>query len=98
MNIKIQSVKFDADKKLIDFIESKLNKFERFIDKVISCEVTLKIDKDDEKGNKVVIISIDLPGGNLVSEKKSKAFEESIELCIDALKKQLDRYKEKHIA
>ncbi len=97
MNVKIQSVKFDADKKLIGFIEGKLNKFERFFDKITSCEVTLKLDKDDEKGNKVTVIAIDVPGDTLVAERKSKSFEESTDLCIDALKKQLDRYKEKHV-
>ena len=97
MNVKIQSVKLDADKKLSDFINAKLEKFERFSDKVTNADVTLKLDKDVEKGNKVVVISLEMPGDNLVAERKSKSFEESVDLCIDALKKQLERYKEKHV-
>ncbi len=96
MNINIQSVKFDADKKLLDFIEGKLTKFERFSDKITLAEVTLKLDKDHEVGNKVAVIQIELPGDMLVSEQKSKSFEESVDHCIDALKKQLEKYKEKH--
>lgn len=96
MNVKIQSVKFDADKKLLDFIESKLEKFNRFSDKITSSDVTLKLDKDFDSGNKVAIIEIHLPGDVLVAERRNKSFEESVDECIDALKKQLDKYKEKH--
>jgi len=95
MNVKIQSIKFDADKRLLDFIETKLNKLERFIDKATSTEVTLKLDKNDEQGNKIALIEIEVPGESLVAERQSKSFEESVDLCIDALKKQLEKYKDK---
>jgi len=95
MNVKIQSIKFDADKRLLDFIETKLNKLERFTDKATSTEVTLKLDKNDEQGNKIALIEIEVPGESLVAERQSKSFEESIDLCIDALKKQLEKYKDK---
>lgn len=95
MNVKIQSIRFDADKKLLDFIEAKLNKLERFTDKATSTEVTLKLDKNDEQGNKIALIEIEVPGESLVAERQSKSFEESVDLCIDALKKQLGKYKDK---
>lgn len=95
MNIKIQSVRFDADKKLLDFVEAKAAKLERFSDKIISIDVTLRIDKDLEKGNKEAVILVHVPNDSLVSERKSESFEESTDLCIDALKKQLDKYKTK---
>ena len=53
MNVQIQSVKFDADKKLIEFVENKMSKLERFADRATGAEVILKLDKDFEKGNKV---------------------------------------------
>ena len=83
MNVKIQSVKFDADQKLVDFIQLKLSKIGRFADNILSADVTLKIDKDDEAGNKVV------------ADRRSKSFEESVDLCIDAIKKQIEKFKEK---
>ncbi len=94
MNVKIQSLKFDADKKLIDFVEHKLSKIDRFADKVISADVTLKLDKDDEHGNKIAVISLAIPGDKLVAEKQCKTFEEAVDLCVDALKKQLEKYKD----
>lgn len=92
MNVKIQSVKFDADKKLIDFTESKVSKLERFAENAISAEVIMKIDKDHERGNKVATIRVEIPGNSLVAEHRSKSFEESIDECVDALKKQIEKH------
>ena len=95
MKVEIQSVKFDADKKLVDFIQAKMNKMDRFVDNALSSQVTLKIDKDDEQGNKVAVVKIDVAGGELLAERRCKSFEEAIDLCLDAIKKQIDKYKEK---
>ncbi|MEG0499559.1 MAG: ribosome-associated translation inhibitor RaiA [Rikenellaceae bacterium] len=94
MNVKIQSLKFDADQKLIDFIENKLAKLDKLADGIIAADVTLKLDKDNEHGNKIVVIALDIPGDKLVAEKQCKSFEEAIDLSIDALKKQISRHKE----
>ena len=83
MNVKIQSVKFDADKRLVDFIQAKMDKMDRFVERAIGAQVTLRIDKDDEQGNE------------LLAERRCKTFEEAIDLCLDAIKKQIDKYKEK---
>lgn len=96
MNMNIQSVKFDADKKLLDFVEMKLSKINKFSDKITKADVILKIDKDVEVGNKVAFMEIHVPGDILVAERRSKSFEESVDECVDAIKKQLSKYKEKH--
>lgn len=93
MNVKIQSVKFDANQKLIDFINAKVNKLERFIDEAVGAEVFLKLDKDNERGNKVATVRLEVPGDDLVADARSKSFEESVDECVDALKKQLEKYK-----
>ncbi len=95
MKVEIQSVKFDADKKLVDFIQAKMNKMDRFVENALSSQVTLKIDKDDEQGNKVAVVKIDVAGGEHLAERRCKSFEEAIDLCLDAIKKQIDKYKEK---
>lgn len=96
MQVNIQSVKFDADKKLVDFIQAKVDKMDRFIERALSTEVILKVDKDHELGNKLVTVKIDVPGGELVAERRSKTFEESLDLCLEAIKKQVEKFKEKH--
>ena len=93
MNVKIQSVKFDADRKLIDFINAKINKLDRFTEEAVGAEVFLKVDKDNDRGNKVATIRLEVPGDDLVAESRSKSFEESVDECVDALKKQLEKHK-----
>ena len=58
-------------------------------------EVILKLDKDHEKGNKFATITLHMPGEDLVACHQSKAFEESVDEAIDALKRQLDKFKAK---
>lgn len=97
MNVKIQSVRFDADQKLVAFTEEKVQKLDRFSEKIISADVILKIDKDPEHGNKVATIKLDVEGSEIVADRQCKSFEEAIDQCIDALKKQLEKHKEKSL-
>lgn len=95
MNVQIQSVKFDADRKLVEFVEAKMAKLDRFADCSTGADVILKLDKDQELGNKVATITLHLPGEDLVACHRSRAFEESVDEAIDALKKQIDKFKAK---
>ena len=96
MKVQIQSVKFDADQRLVDFIQHKMDKMDRFVEGVLSAQVNLKVDKDDELGNKVAVVKMDVAGSELVAERRCKTFEEAIDQCLDAIKKLIDKYKEKH--
>jgi putative sigma-54 modulation protein len=95
MNIQIHSVKFDADKKLLKFINQKVNKLKQFSNDIIAVEVYLRLAKDQERENKLVEIRIEYPRGPLFAKKQSKTFEESTDNVIEALKKQITRQKEK---
>ncbi|MCC8019289.1 MAG: ribosome-associated translation inhibitor RaiA [Rikenellaceae bacterium] len=95
MNVQIQSVKFDADKKLIDFVTAKVSKLERFAEDAISAEVIMKLNKDHERGNKVVTLKLEVPGDELVADARSKSFEESVDDGVAALKRQIEKYKER---
>lgn len=95
MNIQIHSVKFNADKKLIDFVSQKVGKLKQYSEDIVSIEVFLRLDNDQEKENKISEIKLEYPGGPLFAKKQSKTFEESTDLVIDALKKQISKQKEK---
>ena len=95
MNIQIHSVRFDADKKLIDFVHQKLEKLTQFDEEIVNAEVYLRLDKDQERENKISEIKLELPGGPLFARKQSKTFEEATDEAIDALKKQITRHKQK---
>ena len=95
MNVQIQSVKFDADKRLVEFVNAKMAKLDRFAERSTGAEVILKLDKVPENGNKFATITLDMPCEDLVACHQSKAFEESVDEAIDALKRQLDKFKAK---
>lgn len=95
MNVKIQSIKFDADQKLIDYINSKLSKVNKFFDGIIGAEVFLKLLNTSETDNKVVEVKLLIPGNDLFVERKSKRFEEALDECVEVLKRQINRQKEK---
>lgn len=97
MKANIQSIHFDADIKLLDFIQAKIEKLTQFFDAIVDAEVFLKLEKskDKEAGNKVVEIKLNVPSSNLIAKEKCKTFEEAVDQCVDALKKQIIKYKEK---
>ena len=95
MNITIQSIKFDADKKLVDFIEKKIEKVEKFFDGIVGAEVFLRIENAQDSENKKADIRLSIPGSDLFAEKTCKTFEEAVDLCIEALKRQVVKAKEK---
>ena len=95
MQVKIHSLKFDADQKLEQFIESKVSKLNQFYDDIISVEVFLKVDKDQSLENKITEIKLKISGTELFAKKQTKTFEESTDTAIDALRRQLTKFKEK---
>ena len=96
MKVSTQSVNFNADRELLDFIEKKLKGLEKFHDKIVDAEVFLKVQKTSDKENKITEIKINIPKNELIIKKETKTFEEGISLCMDSLKRQLKKSKEKH--
>jgi putative sigma-54 modulation protein len=95
MNIQIHSVRFDADKKLINFVHQKLGKLTQFGEEIVYAEVYLRLDKDQTRANKISEIKLDLSGGPLFARKQSRTFEEATDDAVDALKKQIAKHKQK---
>ena len=95
MDIKIHSLHFDADVKLIEFINSKLKKLIQFYVDILSAEVFLRLDRSEGLENKVVEIRLTIPGNELFAKKHSKTFEESTDLCEEALRRQIRKHKTK---
>jgi putative sigma-54 modulation protein len=88
-------VRFDADKKLIDFVHQKTNKLTQYGENIVNAEVYLRLDKDEEKENKIAEIRLDLSGKPLFAKKQKSTFEEAVDEAIDALKKQITKHKQK---
>lgn len=95
MEIKIQSIHFDATEKLQAFIEKKVAKLEKTFEEMSNVEVQLKVVKPATAQNKETSLSVSVPGTTLFVEKTCDTFEEGIDLCVDAMKVQLTKFKEK---
>jgi putative sigma-54 modulation protein len=96
MNIKVNSVHFTADQKLVDFVNKKVSKMDTFYDGIISAEVSLKVEKPESSNNKISEIKISLPATDyLFARKQADTFEEATDLAIDAIRSQLKKHKEK---
>lgn len=95
MKLQIQSIHFDADVKLTDFIQKKLDKLETFYDKILGGEVFLKLEKDDQKENKVVQVKLQIKGYDLIAKEQKASFEEGVDAAYENLKRQLQKTKEK---
>lgn len=96
MDIKMHSIRFDADEKLISFIDTKVKKLPTVYDDILGAEIFLRLDKDtSDRENKLVEIKLEVKGNSVFAKKQCKTFEEATDLSIEALKKQLVKRKEK---
>ncbi|MFY9154378.1 MAG: ribosome-associated translation inhibitor RaiA [Prolixibacteraceae bacterium] len=96
MNIQVNTVHFTADQKLVDFVNKKVPKLDTYFEGIIGAEVILKVVKPETVNNKVAEIKLSIPGTDyMFSEKQADSFEEAIDLAIEAIRRQLTKYKEK---
>ena len=95
MKVNVQAVNFIVDRKLVDFVQERMDKLEKYYDKIVSAEVFLKVEKTSEKENKFVEIKINVPGDDFLVKKRCKTFEEAVELSAESLERLLVKRKEK---
>jgi len=96
MDIRIQSIHFDADRKLEEFVSRKVSKLETYFNHIVDAEVFLKLENDGSQvRDKVAEIRVNVPGQTLFATEKTKQFEESVDLAAESLRRQIRRYKDK---
>ncbi|HVW97792.1 MAG TPA: ribosome-associated translation inhibitor RaiA [Mucilaginibacter sp.] len=95
MKITVQSIRFNADRKLLDFIQKKADKLDTFYDHIISGEVYLRLENVEDEANKIAEIKLLLPGNQIFAKEKCKTFEEATDLAVESLRKQIEKHKQK---
>ncbi|WP_276089947.1 ribosome-associated translation inhibitor RaiA [Pedobacter sp. JY14-1] len=95
MKITVQSIHFNADRKLLDFIQKKVDKLDLFFDQIINGEVYLKLENVEDEANKISEIKLMVPGGTMFAKEQCKSFEEATDLAIESLRKQITKHKDK---
>ena len=99
MNVNIQTQRFDADSKLVTFIEKKLSKLAQYNDKITKIDVYLKLDNVAHKvKDKIAEIKVHIPKNNFFVKHSSNSFEESIDVALVSVITQIKRKKQKMAA
>lgn len=95
MNLSIQSIHFDADKKLLAFVREKVTKLSQFHDGIVEGSVFLRLDKSGDSANKLAEIKLHVSGHDFFAKKQCSSFEEAIDTSVDAITRQLMKLKRK---
>ncbi|MFZ4798246.1 MAG: ribosome hibernation-promoting factor, HPF/YfiA family [Bacteroidia bacterium] len=95
MKVNIQSIHFDADQKLLDFITKKVEKTRTFYEGLDSIMVYLRLEKDEHKENKTVEIKLNVGGKEVFAKENSNTFETAVDLVLDKIVAQVKKHKEK---
>lgn len=95
MEVRIQSIHFDASEQLQAFVQKKAVKLEKYYEDIKKVEVSLKVVKPETAENKEAGIKVIIPNGEFYASKICDTFEEAIDLSVEALEKQLVKHKEK---
>ena len=95
MSVTINNVGFSADDQLKDFIETRLNTLNRYYNRITKSSVYLKLENSGQVKDKVVEVTLSVPGKLLISKAEDKSFESAVDECTTSLERQLKKYKEK---
>jgi putative sigma-54 modulation protein len=95
MKVNVHAVNFNIDKKLMDFIDERVGRLEKFYDRIVSADAFLKVEQTSEKENKIVELKVIVPGDEFIVKKTCKTFEEGVDLSIEAQERLLVKRKEK---
>jgi putative sigma-54 modulation protein len=99
MNVNIQTVRFDADNKLVEYVNRKLQKLNTFHDRIIKVDVFLKLDNVVHSiKDKIAEIRVHVPRHNFFVKSTSKSFQESFDEAFDSIISQVKRQKQKQAA
>src|SRR5689334_21518037 len=94
MKIKVQSIHFDADQKLVTYVQRKLDRLETFFDRMVDGEVFLRLNNEGIQ-NKTVEIKLNIPGTQLFAKEQGRTFEAATEHATEALRSQIQKFKTK---
>jgi putative sigma-54 modulation protein len=97
MIVNIQSIDFKASEELVVYGERKVARLFRYLDSIMSCDITLRVDSADDRANKVADIRLVIPGNDLIASDRNHSFEAAISAAAEALERQIEKHKTKAI-
>ena len=94
MKIQMHSLKFNADQKLLDYVQKKVDKLDSLYDRIVDGEVILRLNNEGTE-NKTVEIKLNIPGSQVFSKEQSDTFEKATDQAVGAVRTQLNKFKER---
>lgn len=96
MDINIKAIHFDISEQLTAFINKKVERITRRFPAITGVDISLKVIKPETAHNKEAIVRFIVPqADDAVATKVADTFEEAIDVCLDAIEKQLEKAKNK---
>ena len=95
MNIRISSIHFNADAKLTEYVEKKLEKLNQIFDRIVSVDVKLKLENNGQVRDKIIEVRVQVPNETLIATETSKTFEAATDKVVDTMVRQVKKYKQK---
>lgn len=95
MKVNVHAVNFNVDRKLLGFVQTRMDKLDKYYDKVVHSDVFFKLDNTSYKTNKIAEIKVNVPGNEFIVKKQCKTFEEAVELAADSMQRLLVKKKQK---
>ncbi len=95
MKVNVHAVNFNVDRKLVGFTQARLDKLDKYYDKVVYSDVFFKLENTGNKENKIAEIKINVPGDEFIVKKQCKSFEEAVELAAESMQRLLVKRKQK---
>ncbi len=94
MDVRIQAIHFDIADKLVSFINKKAERLARHNVNISTVDVTLKVVKPETAMNKEAVVKVTAPQEEYVATKTANSFEEAIDLCLEAIERQMEKKKD----
>lgn len=98
MQIVIESIDIDLNERQYEYIKKRLNKFFGKQDYITSIDVYVKKAPEKNENDHLVEAKIFLPGPELYADSEASSYENALNETIDKLRRQLEKYKEKHFS
>ena len=95
MKVNVHAVNFNVDRKLVGYAQARMDKLEKYYDRVVFSDVFFKLDNTSAKVNKIAELKVSVPGDEFIVKKQCKTFEEAVELAADSMERLLIRIKQK---
>lgn len=97
MNIHVQTIGFNLNKELQEFVTMKSEKLVRRCTDLLKIEVAMKLVGTFNKESKRCEIRLVIPGNDLIGSYTGRTFEEAVLMSVEILERRLQERKNKRV-